>query len=96
MANVTAKDVLCATSHPSLLAGEDHTSSSALTGARFIWAVTGEEHGLPTCVPQYSRGKVFVGAGKGLQGRFQQSVRQVVGAVLEAQQRPIALLISKL
>ncbi|KAJ6179641.1 hypothetical protein N7519_010102 [Penicillium mononematosum] len=34
--------------------------------------------------------RVFVGDGKGLQGRFQQSVGQVVGAVLEAQQRPIA------
>jgi hypothetical protein len=33
---------------------------------------------------------VFVGDEKGLQGRFQQSVGQVVGAVLESQQRPIA------
>lgn len=34
--------------------------------------------------------RVFVGDGKGLQGRFQQSVGQVVGAVLKARQRPIA------
>jgi hypothetical protein len=33
---------------------------------------------------------VFVGDGKDLQGRFQHSVRQVVGAALVTQQRPIA------